>query len=258
MPETNKTYTAKELATLAGVSVRTLHYYEERGLLHPTRDANNWRRYNAQDLSALRVVLALRACGLPLTDSVALLDDPALDMFAVLTEHRQHLLAQQTELTTLLHTTETLIERWKDIHTMTDKEAFELLKQQTIAQNEQQYGEEAHARYVDAAIDAANEKLAQMSQQTWESATELEAAIKDKLRELLAQDEISDTDAHQLVDMHAQWLQMHWGEGAYSAQAHIGLAQGYLLDDRFVDYYDSACGDGATALLVHLIETALM
>lgn len=257
MPQTNETYTAKELATLAGVSVRTLHYYEERGLLHPTRDANNWRHYHAQDLSALRIILALRACGLPLTNIVALLNDPALDMFAVLTEHRQHLLAQQTELNTLLQTTETLIKRWKDIHNMTDKEAFELLKQQTIEQNEQQYGEEARARYGEAAVDAANEKLSQMTQQDWKSATELETAIKDKLRELLAQDEISDADARRLVDMHAQWLQMHWGEGTYSAQAHIGLAHGYLMDDRFIDYYDSACGDGATALLVRMIETAL-
>ena len=42
---------------------------------------------------------------------------------------------------------------------------------------------------------------------------------------------------------------MHWGAGAYNAEAHRGLADGYLHDDRFVAYYDNACGAGATQFL---------
>ncbi len=50
---------------------------------------------------------------------------------------------------------------------------------------------------------------------------------------------------------------MHWGDDAYNTQAHVSLAKGYLQDKRFVNYYDSACGDGATALLVKIVEHVL-
>ena len=53
-----------------------------------------------------------------------------------------------------------------------------------------------------------------------------------------------------LDEMHAAWIQMHWADGTYSAEAHRGLAQGYLADDRFKAYYDSAAGEGATEFLV--------
>lgn len=49
--------------------------------------------------------------------------------------------------------------------------------------------------------------------------------------------------------MHARWLQMHWGEGAYSPAAHAALAEGYVADQRFTAYYDEAAGEGATAFL---------
>ena len=59
----------------------------------------------------------------------------------------------------------------------------------------------------------------------------------------------ASTEAAELVRMHARWLQAHWPEGVYSAQSHRGMAEGYLADQRFVDYYDGACGAGATQFL---------
>ena len=64
-------------------------------------------------------------------------------------------------------------------------------------------------------------------------------------------------EAAKLVQMHARWIRMQWGEGAYSTDAHVALAQSYLEDERFVDYYDSRAGEGATAVLVAAIEAAI-
>ncbi len=64
--------------------------------------------------------------------------------------------------------------------------------------------------------------------------------------------------AHELSRMHEQWIRMHWGDAAYSPEAHLGLAQGYLADQRFVDYYDSSAGEGATQFLVAALEHYLM
>jgi hypothetical protein len=49
--------------------------------------------------------------------------------------------------------------------------------------------------------------------------------------------------------MHARWLQAHWPDGTYSPAAHRGMAEGYLADQRFIAYYDDACGNGATQFL---------
>ncbi len=61
--------------------------------------------------------------------------------------------------------------------------------------------------------------------------------------------------AHELAEMHAAWIQMYLADGTYSVEAHKGLAQSYLVDDRFRDYYNSAVGEGATEFLVKVLLT---
>ena len=75
-------YTVKELARLSGVSVRTLHYYEEVGLLAPRRRANGYRVFDADDAARLQQVLLYRDAGMALADIKALLDDESFDVRA--------------------------------------------------------------------------------------------------------------------------------------------------------------------------------
>ncbi len=70
-----KTWTVGELAEQAGVSVRTLHHYDEIGLLTPTRSAAGHRRYTESDLACLTQVVALRSLGLSLDEIRRCLDD---------------------------------------------------------------------------------------------------------------------------------------------------------------------------------------
>lgn len=51
-----------------------------------------------------------------------------------------------------------------------------------------------------------------------------------------------------------QWIKVHWGEDAYTPRAHVALAEGYLADPRFVEYYDGAAGKGATEFLRDIIK----
>ena len=75
-------------------------------------------------------------------------------------------------------------------------------------------------------------------------------AIIEALRIAMETGRPDSPEARALCAMHAQWLQMHWGEGMYSPDAHLLLAEGYLLDPRFVESYDSQAGEGATQFLV--------
>ena len=113
--------------------------------------------------------------------------------------------------------------------------------------NEMSYGKEARERYGDAAVDAANERLLGMSEAEWSAKETLEQAIIEQLKAAVAAGNAMGPEAAKLAQMHAQWIRMQWGEGAYSPDAHVALAQSYLEDERFVNYYDSRAGEGATA-----------
>ena len=129
----------------------------------------------------------------------------------------------------------------------------EALKRRAIEENERAYGREARELYGDDAVDAANERLASLSQDEWDEKDRLEQAIKERLRSAMATGE----PARELARMHARWIALHWGAGCYSREAHRGLAQMYLADDRFRAYYDTAAGEGATEFLVAALESYL-
>lgn len=242
-------YTVGSLAKLAGVTVRALHHYEDEGLLHPGRTASGYRRYGAADVERLQQILLLRSCGLSLGDIRAALDNGDFDFHAVLIDHLATLRARQKELETLVGTVEKTIASLEGRCTMTDEERFEGMKARAIAENEERYGAEVRQAYGDAAMDAANERMVGMSQEEWSDAKALEAAILEQLTAAKATGNPTGEAARKLCAMHARWLQMHWGEGAYSPAAHAALAEGYVADPRFTAYYDEAAGEGATAFL---------
>ena len=98
-------------------------------------------------------------------------------------------------------------------------------------------------------LDAANERMAGMTEAEWNDAKALEAAILEQLVQAKATGDPTGEAARELCAMHARWLQMHWGEGTYSPAAHAALAEGYVADPRFTAYYDGSVGEGATAFL---------
>ena len=242
-------YTVGSLAKLAGVTVRALHHYEDEGLLHPERTANGYRCYGAADVERLQQILLLRSCGLSLGDIRVAIADDRFDFRAALVDHLATLRARQKELETLVGTVEKTIASLEGRCTMTDEERFEGMKARAIAENEERYGAEVRQAYGDAAMDAANERMAGMSQEEWGDAKALEAAILDQLAAAKETGDPTGEAARELCSMHARWLQMHWGEGAYSPAAHAALAEGYVADQRFTAYYDEAAGEGATAFL---------
>ena len=132
----------------------------------------------------------------------------------------------------------------------------QLERWRTVQENEERYGAEARARYGDEAIDAANEALLDMDPQTWNDMKELERAILGQLSIAMGDGDANGGEAHKLVAMHRRWIALNWGCEPQD-EAYLGLANGYLADQRFVDYYDKPCGTGATAFLVQAIESSL-
>ncbi len=103
-------YTVKQLSDLAGVSVRTLHYYDEIGLLAPTKvGTNGYRYYDDEGLFRLQQILLYREIGLELAQIKDILDRPDFDLLAALREHRAALQEQIDHLRELVATIDTTL-----------------------------------------------------------------------------------------------------------------------------------------------------
>ena len=80
--------TVNEVSLLAGVTVRTLHYYDEAGVLKPAkRTASGARLYGEAELARLQCVLLLRELDFPVAQIAELMNSPSFDMTAALDEH---------------------------------------------------------------------------------------------------------------------------------------------------------------------------
>src|SRR5262249_47303229 len=98
-------YTVKELAQLSGTSVRTLHFYDEIGLLKPARVGENQYRYYEDDqLLALQQILFFRELGFELKKIQAIVGRPSFDRVEALRAHRQVLLRERTRMGKLIRT----------------------------------------------------------------------------------------------------------------------------------------------------------
>ena len=250
---TEKQYQVKELADISGVSVRTLHYYEEIGLLAPGRTGSGYRIYDDDDIRRLQEILAMRACAMPLAEIKELLAASEGDAKSALMGHLQRLQAQKRNLEGAIAKTHGALSLIEGMEAMNDAQKFEELKRASIETFETTYGQEARELYGDEAIDASNAKFAQMSEDAWNAKELLVKAIVAQLKVAMGTCDPKSTAARELTEMHAAWIQMHWPDDSYTAEAHKSLAEGYLADERFIAYYDSAAGDGATKFLVEAV-----
>lgn len=249
-------YSVGQLAQMAGVSARTLRHYEDLGLLEPARAENGYRTYGPYDARRLSQILAMRACGLPLTTIRHLLKDSQASLRDTLESHLKTLCAQEKSLTDAMARTQAAIATIEGIENMDDEEKFEAIKARGLREFEEAYGIEARRRYGDANIDAANERIMSLTRDEWDAKDLLEELIKVQLRLAMASGDPEGEEAAELAHLHERWMRIHWGE-AYDRETHLALVRGYLDDPRFKDYYDAAAGDGGTEFLVRAMEANL-
>lgn len=95
--------TVKEISAITGISVRTLHYYDEIGLLRPTEKSEaGYRLYDDKALETLQQILFFHEFEIPLKDIKTIMDDPALDRDRVLQMQKRMLEAKKARLERLI------------------------------------------------------------------------------------------------------------------------------------------------------------
>lgn len=241
-------YTVQQLAKLAGVSARTLRWYDKTGLLRPGREENGYRVYTVREVDRLQQILFYREMGFELARIGELLMQDEADRLAALLRQKQALTDRQRQIERLIATVDQTIASIKEDLPMTDKEKFEGFQKEQVEQNEKQYGAEVRAAYGDEAMDAANRKRMSLSQAQYTQMTELAETINRRLAAAVAAgaDPAGD-EGRQIAQLHKDWLLYTWN--FYTPAAHAALAQGYVADERFTAYYDAAACPGAAVFL---------
>ena len=121
------TYSIKQVADLAGVTVRTLQYYDKTGLLHPAkRSDKGYRLYGRTELLKLQQILLYKELEIPLKDINQVINNPSFNLLRALEQHKFFLRRREKHIKTLLKTVDKTISEVKtkdDI--MTDKEIYQ-------------------------------------------------------------------------------------------------------------------------------------
>ena len=246
-------YSIKELSELAGVSARTLRYYDEIGLLKPSRvNEAGYRYYGESEVAVLQQILFYRERGFELKTIQRIIYDENFDMLNAMEEHLQALEKQKKETENLILTVKKTIQSMKGECEMSNKEKFQALKEKAVRENEEMYGAEAREKYGDEEVHTFNQKMLNMTEVQWERFKELEKVILMRLEEAVEHKTEAESEAAKtIVELHKEWLCMTWKQ--YSAEAHKGVAMMYVADERFTKYYDRK-EQGCAKLLCEAVQ----
>lgn len=216
----------KEVSRLTGVSVRTLHHYDDIGLLTPDNSTEaGYRIYSDDNLATLQQILFFRELGFSLKRIKELLDSPTFDRQEAFEMQRAMLVDKRKQLDSMIATIDKTIQQGKGEYTMTNEEKF---KGFDFSKNP--YEQEARERWGDKAVDASNQKATKFGPELGEEMNR----IYFKLAEIRHLDPASE-EAQAGID---EWFVLLNKMGDYSLEAFAGLGQMYVDDERFTKNID--------------------
>jgi DNA-binding transcriptional MerR regulator len=223
---TNKRYTVQQLATLSGVSVRTLHYYDRIGLLVPAFHGDNgYRYYRRPELLRLHQILLYREFGLPLEEIGPMLEQDPAERIGQLRAQQQRLREEAERFRLLVDTIDRTIASLttQGETKMNDTDLYKGFSPEQA----QAYQTEAERRYGAEDVTRSTAVVAGMRpaerQAALDDLAEIELAFAHLLRQAVPP---GDARLAPLVARHRKWIGMMWGREC-AADAHAGLAQVY-------------------------------
>jgi len=221
----------KEVSQLTGVSVRTLHHYDDIGLLSPDCTTKaGYRLYSDDNLATLQQILFFRELGFSLKKIKELLTSPAFSRQEAFEMQRKMLLEKRKQLDSMINTIEKTIQHGRGELVMTNEEKF---KGFDFGKNP--YEQEARERWGDEAVNKSNEKAAKFGPELGEEMNRIYFNLAN-LRHLAP----NSDEAQAAI---GEWFNFLNKMGSYSLEAFQGLGEMYVADERFTKNIDQF-GDG--------------
>ena len=232
-------YTVKQLAVLAGVSVRTLHYYDSVGILKPSLVKDNgYRVYSEKELLLLQQIMFFRELDFSIKDIKNALFSSEFDLKKTLHEHKHLIELKKKRLENLLSTIDRTIKKINKETIMNDQELYSAFSSEEM----KKYREEAKQRWGSTeAYKQSEVRVKKMGKDGLKKVMEegnkisllLSECMKDGLK-------VEDGKVQELIGKHYEWVSNFYDP---SKEIYSGLADLYVEDERFkINYEKIAVG----------------
>lgn len=227
------TYTVQQLASLSGVSVRTLHYYDEIGLFRPSfyKD-NGYRYYEEKELIRLQQILFFRELEFSLEQIQEMLNAPNFDSIQALEDQKKLIELKRTRLSKLIKTITNSIITMKQSKKVNDQELYGSLTKKQI----DDYKEEVRAKY-----GADNPAVRQSEERTknWKKADydRIQQQVNDITQDIAAAMDLGpqSDEVQKHIHRHYEYVSQFY-ECSY--EMFQGLGKMYVEDKRFTAFYE--------------------
>lgn len=250
-----RAYRVGEVAELSGVSVRTLHHYDEIGLLSPSsRSASGYRLYDDADLLRLQQVLVRRELGFSLEQIRRSLDDPELDPRAALLEQRRELERRAELAQRMIAAIDAALATLHDGITNEETNMAKVdMKKLFDGFDPAEYEEEVKERWGNAeAYKVSRERAARYTEDDWKRFRDEQGALYADARAALAAGRPPESaEAMDIAERHRLSID-RWFYPC-SPEMHGRLADLWEADDRFRTNIDKH-GKGLTAFLAAAVR----
>lgn len=236
-------YTVKQVAEMSGVSVRTLHHYDEIGLLEPAHVGDNgYRYYGADELLRLQQILLYRELGFALKEIAAILDAPGFDRLAALEAQKARLEAETKRYRRLVRTIDRTIAELKGLEPaggrMTDHAD---LYEGFAPERQEEYERWLIERYGGGMREHLDESRAKQEtltdtekREAMQTLAEIEADLAESCRRRIC---VDSPALAAVLERHREWIAEMWDRPC-SPAAYAGLADLYLAHPDFRTRYE--------------------
>jgi DNA-binding transcriptional MerR regulator len=224
-------FTVKQLSKMAGITPRTLHYYDEIGLLKPSQVGDNgYRYYGEEALLRLQQILLYRELDMPLEDIKDIMGQRDFDVMGALESHKEALRKRVAHLEGLIATVDHTILHLKGVKEMSQKQLFE------------PFNEEQQAEYEQEAMQMYDPAIVKASMKKWKNYTTAEKqrigdegnAIYEDLLKSMPKG-ASSPEAQACVERWRRHMDYFWTP---NDDQLLGLAEMYNTDPRFKANFD--------------------
>lgn len=225
------TYTVKQLANLAGISARTLHYYDQIGLLKPDSIRfNGYREYDEKSVLKLQQILFYRELGFSLDEIKTIVTRPDFNAVAALESHRKSLQGRAERLERLIRTVDDTISHLEGQKDMSSKQLFEAFSDE----QQGEYARQAEHMYDPEIVRASNSKwkayTAEQKQRVMDEGNRVYVDMVAAMPRGAAAPEVQA-----IVERWRRHIEYFWTP---NLDQLLGLAEVYNADPRFKANFD--------------------
>jgi MerR family transcriptional regulator, thiopeptide resistance regulator len=225
-----KLFTVKKLADLAGISVRTLHYYDQIGLLKPgSYSQNGYRQYDEEDMVRLQQIMFFRELEFGLDEIKKIMSRPDFDVLVALQSHHILLAQKAARLNELLATVEKTIRKMKGEIQMEIKEYYQGFSDEQI----EKYRDEVRRRWGEDTLKKSEARITGMGKEKF-------AALQAEGKEIFMAISLNisrGAECPEVQEQISKWRSWLENFSSYSDEAVLGLGRVYSQHADFAAFF---------------------